>query len=105
NRVFFFFNQFLHDGRRRYHIFIDDGNDCTCTNNIPITYMNEHFILPPSMNFNEIGYDLLMIPFLTWIISAFCKVSWRSEEHTSELQSRFDLVCRLLLEKKKHIYK
>src|SRR5699024_12352723 len=27
----------------------------------------------------------------------------RSEEHTSELQSRFDLVCRLLLEKKKHM--
>src|SRR5438067_10750493 len=29
----------------------------------------------------------------------FSNVS-RSEEHTSELQSRFDLVCRLLLEKK-----
>src|SRR6266704_4718396 len=29
----------------------------------------------------------------------------RSEEHTSELQSRFDLVCRLLLEKKKNTYK
>src|SRR5699024_11362068 len=28
------------------------------------------------------------------------KVMGRSEEHTSELQSRFDLVCRLLLEKK-----
>src|SRR5699024_11915695 len=27
----------------------------------------------------------------------------RSEEHTSELQSRFDLVCRLLLEKKKEV--
>src|SRR5207249_10722745 len=27
----------------------------------------------------------------------------RSEEHTSELQSRFDLVCRLLLEKKKNL--
>src|SRR5438034_6828309 len=26
---------------------------------------------------------------------------WRSEEHTSELQSHSDLVCRLLLEKKK----
>src|SRR5437773_7840946 len=26
---------------------------------------------------------------------------WRSEEHTSELQSHHDLVCRLLLEKKK----
>src|SRR2546422_5031905 len=30
---------------------------------------------------------------------------WRSEEHTSELQSRLHLVCRLLLEKKKkHIH-
>src|SRR2546421_7581973 len=29
----------------------------------------------------------------------------RSEEHTSELQSRSDLVCRLLLEKKKKIRK
>src|SRR5699024_11523392 len=29
-------------------------------------------------------------------------ISRRSEEHTSELQSRFDLVCRLLLEKKKY---
>src|SRR5438067_6327298 len=29
------------------------------------------------------------------------RVYYRSEEHTSELQSRFDLVCRLLLEKKK----
>src|SRR6478672_13533834 len=29
----------------------------------------------------------------------------RSEEHTSELQSRSDLVCRLLLEKKKKINK
>src|SRR5436190_6454583 len=27
---------------------------------------------------------------------------YRSEEHTSELQSHSDLVCRLLLEKKKH---
>src|SRR2546421_4803190 len=30
--------------------------------------------------------------------------TWRSEEHTSELQSRSDLVCRLLLEKKKKKY-
>src|SRR5436190_10041814 len=29
-------------------------------------------------------------------------VTRRSEEHTSELQSHSDLVCRLLLEKKKH---
>src|SRR2546428_5317149 len=31
-------------------------------------------------------------------------VAGRSEEHTSELQSRSDLVCRLLLEKKKKNY-
>src|SRR2546422_6198652 len=30
------------------------------------------------------------------------KAAARSEEHTSELQSRLHLVCRLLLEKKKH---
>src|SRR5207249_10402095 len=30
---------------------------------------------------------------------ALASVNKRSEEHTSELQSRFDLVCRLLLEK------
>src|SRR2546422_775243 len=31
-------------------------------------------------------------------------VEWRSEEHTSELQSRLHLVCRLLLEKKKQTH-
>ena len=30
-------------------------------------------------------------------------IKMRSEEHTSELQLRSDLVCRLLLEKKKHV--
>src|SRR5699024_12274319 len=35
---------------------------------------------------------------------SYSTVQIRSEEHTSELQSRFDLVCRLLLEKKKHTY-
>src|SRR5438067_8396987 len=41
-------------------------------------------------------------PFRTLMGSTATGVnSNRSEEHTSELQSRFDLVCRLLLEKKK----
>src|SRR2546429_5783905 len=35
------------------------------------------------------------------IVSAGCEKTVRSEEHTSELQSRLHLVCRLLLEKKK----
>src|SRR5690606_40783297 len=33
-----------------------------------------------------------------WLLN---DIVWRSEEHTSELQSRENLVCRLLLEKKK----
>src|SRR5690242_20912305 len=33
--------------------------------------------------------------------SSFVRISFRSEEHTSELQSHVKLVCRLLLEKKK----
>src|SRR5687768_18228307 len=36
--------------------------------------------------------------------SAAGLLDWRSEEHTSELQSRLHLVCRLLLEKKKKPY-
>src|SRR5699024_12801840 len=61
-------------------------------------------------------HDALPISFLTaeqhrqlydWIDASLFQTepeyydSFRSEEHTSELQSRFDLVCRLLLEKKK----
>src|SRR5687768_18138196 len=34
-------------------------------------------------------------------VPAGIRPEWRSEEHTSELQSRLHLVCRLLLEKKK----
>src|SRR5699024_12813834 len=44
---------------------------------------------------DEFGKDVLS----RLIVGA--RLSLRSEEHTSELQSRFDLVCRLLLEKKK----
>src|SRR5699024_11992072 len=39
-----------------------------------------------------------------FIGASACPCSSRSEEHTSELQSRFDLVCRLLLVNKKHSY-
>src|SRR5947209_16949874 len=49
----------------------------------------------------EIGFHV------AWIINLseraqifFCRLEIRSEEHTSELQSRQYLVCRLLLEKK-----
>src|SRR2546429_3345711 len=35
------------------------------------------------------------------MLSEYLAIALRSEEHTSELQSRLHLVCRLLLEKKK----
>src|SRR3712207_7242949 len=42
------------------------------------------------------------LPHTVWVESeSFTPFSLRSEEHTSELQSRQYLVCRLLLEKKK----
>src|SRR5438067_6994573 len=47
--------------------------------------------------------DIHRITFKARIVSAVA--AGRSEEHTSELQSRFDLVCRLLLEKKNIKYK
>src|SRR3989442_4619366 len=39
----------------------------------------------------------------TFCSTVRCGRIWRSEEHTSELQSRPHLVCRLLLDKKKKI--
>src|SRR5699024_11476236 len=48
-----------------------------------------------TMELNEKGYY-----FAVLIVGLYSSISLRSEEHTSELQSRFDLVCRLLLEKK-----
>src|SRR5699024_12210892 len=44
----------------------------------------------------------LLLGFTGFTFATGLSAIWmRSEEHTSELQSRFDLVCRLLLEKKK----
>src|SRR5699024_12363628 len=48
---------------------------------------------------NTKDYLFALISVLFHRSDAHCVA--RSEEHTSELQSRFDLVCRLLLEKKK----
>src|SRR2546427_2289456 len=41
------------------------------------------------------------LPSAAWRGSHDQQFHWRSEEHTSELQSQSNLVCRLLLEKKK----
>src|SRR5437868_11990896 len=61
-------------------------------------------LFPYTTLFRSIGIEDLEIPTAktTLLQEAEERVErfQRSEEHTSELQSRFDLVCRLLLEKK-----
>src|SRR5437867_10499301 len=61
------------------------------------------FPSPLSTSGNQIDPAALLeldrsIDLLTRYIP-FCRPAFRSEEHTSELQSPYDLVCRLLLEK------
>src|SRR6266540_1902493 len=53
-------------------------------------------------SFRAIDTHLPAVGYATWNCSLTASVGCRSEEHTSELQSHHDLVCRLLLEKKKN---
>src|SRR5699024_12720051 len=59
-------------------------------------------MLPHGMSFWQPQVQSASIDHSIWFLRP-CRVDeWlRSEEHTSELRSRFELVCRLLLEKKK----
>src|SRR3989449_7594405 len=50
---------------------------------------------------DRLDTELLKRAFLGWLRGERDHCKMRSEEHTSELQSRLHLVCRLLLEKKK----
>src|ERR1041385_144830 len=52
--------------------------------------------MPAAANLLELY--LRVIPALPMHYEAYCLAFTRSEEHTSELQSRLHLVCRLLLE-------
>src|SRR5699024_12274151 len=64
-----------------------------------------HDALPISQitaKLQEIGVGgVIQMQFYNTVPAGQVACIYRSEEHTSELQSRFDLVCRLLLEKKK----
>src|SRR5690625_5935471 len=55
---------------------------------------------PPSENESGVTFNIPMI--CVRFVKSYNFLFVRSEEHTSELQSRGHLVCRLLLEKKNH---
>src|SRR2546429_3689220 len=56
------------------------------------TYRTEH---------PQQGYPAVLLKKPSDSFKKLYEIEYRSEEHTSELQSRLHLVCRLLLEKKK----
>src|SRR3712207_7629900 len=71
----------------------------------PYTTLFRSFIVPIFAGlFEDLGGTLPLLTRIIMGVSNILTSVWgiRSEEHTSELQSRQYLVCRLLLEKKKH---
>src|SRR5690625_249592 len=69
----------------------------------PTTGFRGHTVTEPSPGEAEASLEKLTAPRdgLVPVIDRIQTLrAWRSEEHTSELQSRGHLVCRLLLEKK-----
>src|SRR5436190_10111919 len=80
-----------------FHLFFFFFNDTATTE---IYTLSLHDALPFHCRavgtLAEGGFDLFGVPA--------AELGVRSEEHTSELQSHSDLVCRLLLEKKKIYY-
>src|SRR3970282_1722309 len=59
-------------------------------------------LFPSTTLFRSLPLDVGEVLELAALATSFNEMAARSEEHTSELQSRRDLVCRLLLEKKQN---
>src|SRR5699024_11358099 len=92
--------------------YTEDGNWDLVGNNTPVFFMRDPKRFPdlnhvvkrdPRTNMNNANSKYDFWSLLPESLHQVTIVNSRSEEHTSELQSRFDIVCRLLLEKKKKI--
>src|SRR5687768_18056532 len=66
----------------------------------PETVVDVHGVAPRTYTPHHTAADIARSPYLM-SLHVHQILDARSEEHTSELQSRLHLVCRLLLEKKK----
>ena len=106
---FFFFSS-----RRRHTRLQGDWSSDVCSSDLPPLFIPPIsccgsaplFILPISrccsaQAFYKYQFSLRQHPHFLYFPGSRCGCTHRSEEHTSELQSPCNLVCRLLLEKKK----
>src|SRR5579863_4499326 len=76
-------------------------------NKLPSVLVKHQFVGMPLWQWLALLLEVPVAAGLGWLVLAVLEipVRWRSEEHTSELQSPVHLVCRLLLEKKNKIKK
>src|SRR5437588_2286911 len=81
---------------------LEPGQDKTMILNMGPQHPSTHGVLRLLLEIDGESVVRMMpdIGYLHTGIEKTCEAKFRSEEHTSELQSHSDLVCRLLLEKK-----
>src|SRR3712207_6434854 len=89
------------------HDMSDPGMAATMERDMRNRFFVALLLTIPTVLYSPLGMNLLGVRLPTFglgenVIMLLLSTPVRSEEHTSELQSRQYLVCRLLLEKKKH---
>src|SRR2546429_7089377 len=89
---------FFFSSRRRHTRCSRDWSSDVCSSDLPAPQAGLMAVLAKGIVAGEMAWGLVLMGCLFGI--ALIMID-RSEEHTSELQSRLHLVCRLLLEKKK----
>src|SRR5688572_32466685 len=94
---------FFFSSRRRHTRFDCDWSSDVCSSDLECIYRAMTDTLNRGLARLEVGPEHLAKAAVLDVGSGvgFWIAYWRSEEHTSELQSQSNLVCRLLLEKKK----
>src|SRR2546429_1509646 len=95
---------FFFSSRRRHTICSRDWSSDVCSSDLlGDTLHHSSRLVVSSTNWSVIlALSLLLLNSATAVARQSVSAKKRSEEHTSELQSRLHLVCRLLLEKKKN---
>src|SRR5690606_41092491 len=100
---------FFFSSRRRHTRFSRDWSSDVCSSDLVDFLLNSPEAGELLLNDRGLPANLKVREHISSLltpaeqqVSDFMTEIGRSEEHTSELQSRENLVCRLLLEKKKH---